>query len=74
MITVRFPDEPTERRALGFLTGRFSFTSIKTGETLIPEAALAALAVEGIVYTVEGPVSYGQAVPTLRSAPPAEVQ
>ena len=54
MITVRFPDESTERRAIGFLTGRFSFTTIKTGETHVPEAALA---LEGITYTVEGPVS-----------------
>jgi len=54
MIVIRFSDKTVERRALGFLTGRFSFTTCKNGETLVPEAALSALAVQGISFQVEG--------------------
>ena len=69
MIVIRFPDEATEQRALGFLAGRFSFTTWKTGGALVPESALSALAIEGISFQVEGPATYGQAVPTLRNLP-----
>ncbi len=50
MILIRFPDPATERRALGRLAGRFSFRSWDSGETLVPESALAFLAVEGIHF------------------------
>ena len=50
MIVIRFPDKPTERRALGYLAGRFSFTTWQTGEVLVPETALANLAVEGLHF------------------------
>jgi hypothetical protein len=55
MIIIRFPDQTTERRALGFLAGRYSFKTWDTGETMVPEAALPHLAVEGIRFSVEGP-------------------
>jgi hypothetical protein len=58
MIRIRFPDAKAERRALGYLVGRFSFRSWANGETLVPETALAAMAVEGIPFVVEGPASY----------------
>jgi hypothetical protein len=74
MVLIRFPDLNAKRRALGFLTGRFSFTSYKTGEMLVPSGALAELAVAGIPFSVEGPPTYGQAVPALRSHAPAAVQ
>ena len=74
MTVIRFPDSQTERRALGYLAGRFSFTTWKTGETLVPEAALSALAVEGISFQVEGPATYGQAIPPLRDSAPAPVE
>ncbi len=74
MITIRLPDMETKRRALGFLAGRFSFTTWTSGEVLVPDAALAALAHEGITFTVEGPPTYGQAVPPLRDASSAAVQ
>ena len=51
--------------------GRFPFTSWSTGEMLVPEAALAHLAVEGIAFSVEGPAKYEQAVPAFRGTPPA---
>lgn len=41
MITITFPDRETEKRALGFLLGRFSGRVLKSGEHLVPEAALA---------------------------------
>ncbi len=66
MILIRFPDAVSERRALGYLAGRFSFKSWASGETLVPEAALPALAVEGIRFSVEGPATYEQLVPPLR--------
>ncbi|HKB37651.1 MAG TPA: hypothetical protein VKD72_14485 [Gemmataceae bacterium] len=67
MILIRFPDAASERRALGYLAGRFSFKSWASGETLVPEAALSALAVEGIRFAVEGHDS-PPATPGLTSA------
>jgi hypothetical protein len=67
MILVRFPNADTERRALGFLAGRFSFKTWATGEVLVPESALAFLATESIPFTVEGPAKYEQNVPAVRN-------
>ena len=58
MIIIKFDDVAAKKKALGFLAGRFSFKSWATGEMLVPEAALAYLAHEGIRYTVEGPAPY----------------
>jgi hypothetical protein len=55
MILIRFPDRDTERRALGYLAGRFSFKTWDNGKMLIPESALPFLAVESISFIVEGP-------------------
>jgi len=74
MITIRFRDSETKRRALGFLAGRFSFTTWASGEVLVPDSALSPLAYEGISFTVEGPPTYGQAVPALRNACTSAVQ
>jgi len=74
MIIIRFADESTERRALGFLAGRFSFKTFSDGRTLVPPAAVTALALEGIHFIVEGSPTYEQLVPTLRGAPATEVQ
>ena len=43
MVTITFSDRETEKRALAFLLGRFSGHVLRTGEHLIPEAALEAL-------------------------------
>ncbi len=64
MILIRFPSLDSERKALGRLTGRFSFKSWATGEMLVPETALPYLAVEGVVFTVEGPATYEQRAAT----------
>jgi hypothetical protein len=74
MIAVRFPDLETKRRALGFLAGRYSFTTYSSGEVLVSDSALSALAYEDISFTVEGPPTYGQAIPALRNAVAAAVQ
>ena len=70
MIIIRFPDECSKRRALGWLAGRFSFRSWATGEMMVPDEALPLLAREGIHFQVEGPPTYEQAVPAVRDAPP----
>jgi len=66
-ILIRFPDEAAKRRALAFLLGRFSFKSWATGELILPDFALPALAREGIPFSVEGPASYERIVPTIRN-------
>ncbi len=74
LIRIRFPDPDSERRALGFLAGRFSFTAYATGEVLVVESALAALAVEGISFTSEGPASYAETIPAFRTPPAHQLQ
>jgi len=51
MVTITFPDRKTEKRALAFLIGRFSGRVLRSGEHLIPEAALEALAAQNILFT-----------------------
>jgi hypothetical protein len=74
LIRIRFPDHESKHRALGFLAGRFSFTSYATGEMLVVDAALPALSVEGISFTAEGPATYAEAIPALRAAATNSVQ
>ena len=71
MIIIRFSTPEMKRRALGYLTGRFSFKSWATGEMMVPEASLPFLAAEGIQYFVEGPATYERLVPAFRD-PAAE--
>jgi hypothetical protein len=74
MIIIRFPDSAMERRALGFLAGRFTFKSWASAEMMVPEQALPALAVEGISFFVEGPATYEQLTTTVRNPPASAVQ
>jgi hypothetical protein len=74
MIIIRFADPVSERRALGFLAGRFSFKSWASGETMVPEQALASLAAEGISFLVEGPANYEQLAATVRNPPASALQ
>ena len=74
MILIRFPDAQSERRALGYLAGRFPFKTWNDGRTLVPESSLAFLAVEGISFVVEGPATYEQNVPAIRNAVAPAVQ
>jgi hypothetical protein len=59
MVTITFPDRETEKLALGFLLGRFSGRVLKSGEHIVPEAALEALAGQNIPFTVKGTASSG---------------
>ena len=66
MITITFPDRDTEKRALGFLLGRFSGRVLKSGEHIVPEAALEALADQNITFTVNGKSTYEQQIAAIR--------
>jgi hypothetical protein len=52
MVTITFPDRETEKRALAFLLGRFSGRALRSGEHLVPESALEALADQYIPFKV----------------------
>lgn len=68
MVIITFPDKATEKRALGFLLGRFSGRFQKSGEHFVPEAALEALADQNITFTVLGKATYARHIEALRSA------
>ena len=42
----------TEEEGLGFLLGRFPGRALRSGEVLVPEGALQALAQEGYQFTI----------------------
>lgn len=69
MVTISFPDRETEKRALAFLLGRFSGRVTKSGEHLVPEAALEALADQNIPYAVKGKTTYEQQMAAIRGTP-----
>ena len=73
MITITFPDRETEKKALGFLLGRFSGRVLKSGEHIVPEAALEALANQNIPFTVIGKASYEQQITAFRDITPASI-
>lgn len=66
MITITFPDRATEVRALAFLLGRFSGRVLRSGEHLVPEAALEALANQNIPFSVQGKATYEQQMAEVR--------
>ena len=74
MVTITFPDRDTEKRALAFLLGRFSGRVLRSGEHLVPEAALEALADHNIPFTVKGKTTYEQQVAAIRGAVTPTVQ
>ena len=73
MVTVTFSDREMEKKALGFLLGRFSGRVLKTGEHIVPEAALEALADANIPFTVVGKTTYEQQLAAVRGTPPVAV-
>jgi hypothetical protein len=73
MITITFPDRETEKQALGFLLGRFSGRVLKSGEHLVPEAALEALANQNIPFSVEGKSTYEQQIAPVRDIAPSAI-
>jgi hypothetical protein len=74
MVTIKFADRETEKRAIGFLLGRFSGRVTRSGEHLVPEAALEALAEQNISFTVIGKATYEQQLAAVRGAAPNQVQ
>lgn len=52
IIAITFPDRDTEKKALGFLLGRFSGRVLQSGEHLVPEAALEALVDQNISFSI----------------------
>lgn len=74
MVTITFPDRDTEKRALAFLLGRFSGRVLRTGEHLVPEAALEALADQNIPFAVKGKTTYEQQMAAIRGAASRSVQ
>ncbi len=74
MVTITFADRETEKRALAFLLGRFSGQVLRTGEHLVPEAALEALAHEDIPFTVKGKTTYEQQLAAIRGSASPSVQ
>ena len=67
MVIIRFDDEETEKKAMDFLVGRYSFKTWANGELMLPEPALGPLAAEGIAFRVQGPATYEHYLPALRS-------
>jgi hypothetical protein len=74
MVIITFPDKETQKKALGFLLGRFSGHALKSGEHIVPEAAMAALADQNIPFTVHGKAPYEKQVAALRSAATGTIQ
>ncbi len=74
MVTITFSDRETEKRALAFLIGRFSGRVVRSGEHLVPEAALEALADQNIPFTVRGKATYEQQMAALRGSAPSPIQ
>jgi hypothetical protein len=70
MTIVRFHSLQMRRKAIAFLMRHFSGKSWRSGEVMVPEAALPRMAAEGIVFTVEGPATYDRVL-RLNQAIPA---
>jgi hypothetical protein len=73
MIIVQFDDAEAEKRALGWLAGRFSFKTWANGDLMLPEIALPYLARENIPFKVKGPATYEHFVPAVRNSDPLAV-
>jgi hypothetical protein len=65
----KFADRETEKKALAFLIARFSGRVFRSGEHLVPETALEALADQHIQFTVKGKITYEQQMTAVRSTP-----
>jgi hypothetical protein len=74
VVTITFPDRETEKQALAFLLGRFSGRVLRSGEHLVPESALEALADSNIPFTVKGKSTYEQQLAAVRGDASASIQ
>lgn len=73
MVIVRFDSGDEERRALGWLAGRFSFKTWANGDLMLHEAVLPYLAREGLAFKVQGQATYEHFRPAIRNSTPAPV-
>jgi hypothetical protein len=73
MIIVRFDDQETEKRAIGWLAGRFSFKTWANGDLMLHERVLPHLARQGLSFKVHGPATYEHFAPAVRNPDPAVV-
>jgi hypothetical protein len=73
MVIIRFDDQETEKRALDYLIGRFSFKTWANSELMLPQKALGRLAAEGLSFRVKGPATYEHFLPPLRNPATATV-
>jgi hypothetical protein len=74
VVAITFPDRETEKRALAFMLGRFSGHVLRSGEHLVPEIALEALADQNISFTVKGKATYEQQLAAIRGSATPPVQ
>jgi hypothetical protein len=74
MVMITFPDRDTEKRALAYLLGRFSGRVLRSGEHLVPTAALEGLAEQNIPFTVKGKATYEQQMAALRGDAATPIQ
>jgi len=73
MVIVQFENVEAEKKALGWLPGRFSFKTWQNGDMLLHENVLPYMAREGIAFKVKGPASYEHFIPAIRDAHPVAV-
>ncbi len=73
MVILRFDNSDEERRALGWLAGRFSFKTWDNGDLMLHEAVLPYLARESISFKVQGPATYEHFRPAIRDTGAAPV-
>ncbi len=67
MVIIRFDDIETEKKAMDYLVGRYSFKTWANGDLMLPEPALGELASEGIAFRVKGPAKYEHFLPAVRN-------
>lgn len=74
MVAISFPDRESAKKAVGFLLGRFPGRLLKSGECIVPEAALEALAQRDFVFTVKGRATHAQQMAAIRGTDPSPVE
>jgi hypothetical protein len=67
MVILQFESPEAEKKALGWLAGRFSFKSWRNGDLMLHETVLPYLAREGIPFKVKGRASYEHFIPEVRN-------
>jgi len=60
MVVIKFAKRENLAEALGLLATRFCGRVFRSGEVIVPEEALAALALENFSFTVIGRASYDE--------------